>query len=314
MLSFDKGEPIARIEGGLHHGKIIKIYDADKEKMNTPDIKLSDLDVFDILSVDYFKGKKKKITLDELEELKKSLQKNIEPLNKQLTALYKDAKDEIKNKLIKEFELIDEGHLVPLPRNEKEQRDNIYVSGSSGSGKSTWTANYLKEFVKLFPDKRIFLFSRVSEDKPLDAIGKVTRIIIDEDLIDDPIDINELNNSCCVFDDIDTIPNKDLKNAIIDLRKDILETGRHEKIYCISTSHMLTNYKETRELLNEANKVIFFPKSSGTRQIKYFLQNYGGMTTADINKVFDLPSRWVMLSKNYPQYILCEKSIYLLSK
>lgn len=320
MLSFDRGKPIARIEGGMHDGKVIKMYDEEAGKDEFPDIKLNKSDIFDILSEDYFRKNKKNIKLKELLHMKDSLIANIEPANQELKELYKKASGEIRKKLMKQFEIVDEGRFVPLPRNEEDQRDSLYVAGPSGSGKSTFCANYLKEFVKIFPKKKIFLFSRVAHDKPLDELKKLKRIMIDESLVDDPIDQEELADSICLFDDIDTVTNKAVKKAITELRTDILQTGRHfgnnnkdisKGIFCISTAHMLTNYKETRELLNESNKVVVFPKSGGKANIVYFLQKYGGMNLDEVAEVFKLTGRWVMLSKTYPMYILSEKKIYL---
>ncbi len=314
MLSFTKGVAIAKIEGGKDNGKIIYIDDNDLSN-NTPDIKLSTQDIFDLFSLDYFNQKQKKMTHEQLDELIECLYKNIEPITQEMNKLYKEVKDEMQTKLMNEYIISDDGKFVQLPRQVKgeKQRDNLFIAGASGSGKSTYTAKYAEEYQKMFPDNDIFLFSRVTEDEKLDNIENLTRIVINDELVVDSINPEELSNSLVIFDDIDTIKSGDIKKAIIALRQDILEIGRHPNIYCISTAHMLTNYKETRSLLNESNEVIFFPKSSGSKQIRYFLQSYAGMSVKEINKVFDLKSRWVMLGKNYPQYILSEKVVYLVS-
>lgn len=315
MLSFSKGLAVARIEGGKDHGKIIYIDDDTDQNNKQSDIKLTDQDIFDILSVDYFRNKKKKLTPEELDALIDSIYNDIEPLANEMNKIYHDAKKDLNNNLMNEFNINDDGKFVQLPRKVKgeKQRDNLFIAGASGSGKSYYTANYAEEYTKMYPDNKIYLFSRVLDDERLDNIEKLQRIVINDELIDDPIMTEELANSLVIFDDIDTIKNEELKNEIMHMRQDILEIGRHPNIYCISTAHMLTNYKETRSLLNESNEVIFFPKSSGTKQIKYFLQSHAGMGSKDIKKVFNLKSRWVMLSKNYPQFILSEKSIYLVS-
>ena len=65
-------------------------------------------------------------------------------------------------------------------------------------------------------------------------------------------------------------------------------------------------------MINEAQTVTFYPRSGSTYQIQNFLKNYGGMTKDQIQKVLNLPSRWVTLHKNYPCYVFHEKGAYLL--
>lgn len=193
-----------------------------------------------------------------------------------------------------------------------DTREVCYVAGASGSGKSTWISNYAKEYIKLFPDNKIFLFSRVDDDKCLDELNP-NRILMDESLIKDPIHPSELSNSLVVFDDTDTIPDKKLKDALNNLKRDVLEIGRHENIYVCITSHMIANYKETRTVLNEAHLIVFFPSSGSTYQITYMLKQYFGLNKNQIDKILHLPSRWVCAKRTFPQCVLYEKGVYLLS-
>jgi Mor family transcriptional regulator len=48
-------------------------------------------------------------------------------------------------------------------------------------------------------------------------------------LIDDPITLEELSDSVSIFDDIDVIPNKKVREAVYSLLNQILETGRHTR-------------------------------------------------------------------------------------
>lgn len=197
--------------------------------------------------------------------------------------------------------------------NRSSERQTLYIAGPSGSGKSTYVANYLKYWQKLHPKKEIIIFSRIDKDNAFtDRNIKMSKIDIDEDLIDEPIDVdNELSDSMVIFDDINTIRDKEIKNEIIHLQEDILEAGRHSDIDIINTNHKLMDYKATRTLLNESQFVTFFT-GVGNYHNKRFLKEYIGVDKKMINRILNLKSRWVTISRNYPQYCISENEIFII--
>jgi hypothetical protein len=238
---------------------------------------------------------------------------NVEKFKKSLEggtvkkSILKEAKKYVKERKGKDITIF-EGEVQPVPRTDS--RECIYIAGPSGSGKSTYTANYAREYKKIFPKNKIIVFSRVDHDDVIDKL-KPIRILINDELIKDPISPNELANSLVIFDDTDTIPDKALKTAITNLKNDLLETGRHEDIYVAITSHLISNYRETRTVLNECHSITLFPAGGSTYSIKYVLKNYGGLTPNEVSKAISLPSRWVTLKKTFPQAILYSKGAYL---
>ena len=204
---------------------------------------------------------------------------------------------------------VKDGRLIPLPN--KDVVEKIYISAPSGAGKSYWSGQWIKEYKKMFKDSDIFLFSSIAHDIALDKYDPV-RITLDEDLIQDPIQPSEIEDSLTVFDDIDTLRNARLKASITGLRDWLLEQGRHFNIRMLITSHLLSNYKSTRQVLNEATAVVVFPKSgSGTYHIKNFLKTYCGFDKDQKKKFINLPSRWVAIYRSYPMYVIYEKGAYL---
>lgn len=215
----------------------------------------------------------------------------------------------------------DEGFTKLTLKNEKfshvpntaQERDILYICGASGSGKSTYAVEYIKNYKKAHPKNNLYIFSPVIDDKKFDDIG-VKRVKIDDSLIANPILPSDLENSCVVFDDIDCIGQKTLRTALYTLMDQILEVGRHKSITCIITNHLATNGKETRKMLNEAHTITYFPASGSKKQIDNLLMNYVGMDSKDIKKAKKSGSRWVTVFKHYPQFILTEKDIYLLNE
>jgi hypothetical protein len=233
--------------------------------------------------------------------------------------LYNDNDDNINNKLsllnlrnsnkyYKNIELSD-GKLMQLPN--KDKREINYICGPSGSGKSTYTAKYINEYLDIFPKNKIFLFSKIDDDNAFKDVD-IYKIDLDESLYEEPIDVSELSNSLTIFDDIATIKDKNILKAVVDIQNDILETGRHNNIYICSTNHQLSNYKDTRTLINESHNITFFPSSGATYYIKEFLKKYMGLSRDQIENIFNLKSRWVTIHKHYPMYVIYERGIYIL--
>jgi hypothetical protein len=131
---------------------------------------------------------------------------------------------------------------------------------------------YLEQYKKKYKNNPIYMFSSLKEDESLDSV-KPQRFKINDSLHQDPIKVEELASSCVIFDDIDVISNKKIKEAVYDILNQVLEIGRHYKISCIVTNHLPTNGNWTRRILNESSCFVYFPASSSGK-IKYVLTEY----------------------------------------
>ena len=202
--------------------------------------------------------------------------------------------------LIKEFKrlkLSKDSHFQHVPDTTRE-RDILYLTGASGSGKSYATRKYLEEYKKKFKHNEIYLFSSLSEDPSIDPL-KPKRIRLDESLVDDPIDIEDFANSCVIMDDVDCLSDKKIKEAVYAIMNKILEIGRHYSTTCIVTNHLPTDGRATRRILNEAQTVTYFPHSAGNK-IRYLLENYIGVDKKQIGRFKRMNTRSVLIFKNYP--------------
>ena len=204
--------------------------------------------------------------------------------------------------------ILKEGKITPLPK--KKIVEKVYISAPSGAGKSTYAGNYIKEYRKMFKDDFIFLVSAIREDEALDKFDPI-RVDIEEEILKDPLDPYEIENSLMVFDDTDTITDNQVNNSVVKFRDYLLECGRHHNIRMLITSHLLSNYKATRKILNEATSIVVFPRASGTYHIKRYLKTYCGFTDEEIKKFINLPSRWVCIDRTYPMFVIYEKGCYI---
>jgi hypothetical protein len=303
MLSFKSGRPIAIVKGGKHNNKIIYINEEGKQG-----IQENPLEVLE----DIYEGtNKKKLSRQDQLAIKQALQTGGNDFDPSLYEIIEGVRDRSKKKSEKDFKIYDEGVIQPLPRFNKTER--CFIAGQTECGKTYWCRKYLEQLRKVHPEKQIFVISDVEEDPEIDGIKNLVRFKLDEELIDkNPIKPEKFRDSIVVFDDIDSIQNKKLYAVIQNLRDSLLRRGRHEDISTLITSHLLTNYKDTRIILNECNSITIFCRSGSTYGIKYLLKKYVGLDKKGIEKVINLPSRWVSIYKNYPQYILYEKGVYVL--
>jgi adenylate kinase family enzyme len=198
---------------------------------------------------------------------------------------------------------------MPDPNTE---RQILYITGASGSGKSTYTARYTKLYKQIFKNNPVFVFSALKDDESLDVIKPKRIKISKETLLDDPILIEDLKDSLCIFDDIDVISDKDLKNEVYNILNQILETGRHFKISCIITNHLPSNGTYTRRILNECHSVTYFPHSGNNGKIKKFLLDQIGLDKQDFINNKKAKSRWATIFKNYPMVNMTQKEIRLM--
>lgn len=230
-----------------------------------------------------------------------------------------DGKDEIfidmeSKKDVNEMEL--EKDIKFQPANDTKKRIINYIAGPSGSGKSYMVKTLVKNFIKYNPKSDIYLFSRLETDETLTDIEKnINRVTIDEDIYNNPITLDEIpEKSLVIFDDIDTYFDKKISDALLNLKIQILELGRHKKINCIITSHLINNSNRhfTRSIMNELTNLIIYPRSGSAYQTRYALKNYFGFSNLEIDSVLSTKdSRWVLINKDYPQYVLSEKKLIL---
>lgn len=231
--------------------------------------------------------------------------------NKIISISTKDEDDADITKKFNTLTLTGTSKFQQIPDIETERQIG-FITGASGSGKSTYIKKYVMQYKKAFKKNPIYLFSALKEDESLDEV-KPSRIKIDDDLVSNPIDIEEFKDSLIIFDDIDVIRDKKQRGAVYDILSQVLEVGRHHNISCWVSNHLPTAGKDTRRILNEAHFIVYFPHSGSARQLNYLLQDYIGLDKKDIKKLKNSKSRWATIFKNYPMIAMTEKEIFVIS-
>ena len=212
----------------------------------------------------------------------------------------------------------------------------MYISGPPGCGKSYLIGQTIREYTKQFPKRVIYLFSAVDSDRAIDGViadianrwnpKRFKRIDLSK-LMDIDLDIEEFRGnaskksgrrvgSLCIFDDIDKIPDKELRKRIDSLKDAIHATGRdHEyrggDIDIIVSNHLSLDSKRTQELLNQASYLALFPHATSDHHIKTICMKYCGLSKDQVDRITQTQSRYVIIHRDVPIFVLEERKVWL---
>ena len=280
-----------------------RIYYSDIEDKNNI------VDIDEKLSAKYLRKFKKNITMSDIRVLQECLVNNKSPPN-ELNKIYKLLQDEIKKANTQTVHT--KGKFVCCPnldfpiKKDFEKANHMYIAGATGSGKSYYISDYLKLINKYQPKREIFIFSDVEHDKAFEDLSNVTRIAIDMTLVNEPITPAELQDSVCLFDDIDSIQNKTIKKEVYALMSSLYKRGRHENVTVISTTHNITEYHKSRTAINESAVIVLFLHSGSTHGQRYIMSKYIGLDSHTIKDLMRIKSRAVQIHKSFPMFVSWE--------
>ena len=227
--------------------------------------------------------------------------------------LYVNADKEDVVNYLKEYRAPSKEQTFQQIPNITTERQILYVTGASGSGKSFFTKAFTDQYKKIYPKREVYLFSSISDDSSIDKVKNLKRIKLTPEFLMDEINAQDFKDSLVIFDDTDCITDKKMKLKITGILNSILETGRHFNVSCIYTSHVACDGRETKRILNEAHSITIFPHGLGGRSLKYLLDSYLGLDREQIKRIKKLQSRWVSILKTFPMVILSEREAFVLN-
>lgn len=209
---------------------------------------------------------------------------------------------------------LDDKLVLPLMiRQECNYPNRVFIAGGTLCGKSTLASILSHDYNNCFPKNKIALVSCVENDQNYNnqRLKNVYPIKVSEDLIDDPIELEELHDSLSIFDDIQASGNRYLTATLEDLRDRALKAGRHHHTDVIVTSQTLLDGKRTKECLCNCFQIIGFPHSAGRYQLSQFLKRYMSMGNQDIERIINVPSRYVLINRTSPTFIIHDHGVFI---
>ena len=215
-----------------------------------------------------------------------------------------DENDKIWSILEPEHKKSDHGHReirgnFQLCPNFNRERECILISGPSGAGKTYLATKYLNKYKKIFPNNKIYLFG----NKPFDQ--KDFKESYEKPKLDSKkskeLKVQDYKNCIMVFDDVENMSyDRDTQANLQRFLEEVLNVGRSLAISMIIISHILMNYRFSRNMIMESNKICMFPRSGAKHQYENFLTKYIGLGKKQINDVLKSNSRWLVIDKECP--------------
>ena len=202
--------------------------------------------------------------------------------------------------------------------NVSKERDCIYISGPSGVGKTTFAIKYLIKYKSIWPDREIYMFSNKPMNKVFDLNNKeipVPRhkhIIPTKEYFEDKT-LKDFSHSLVLFDDVENISSdKEIQTHILNLLEEMLNVGRSYKITILIISHVLMNYRFTKNIISECSKIVMFPRSGVKSQYRNFMKRYLNFDYKFSDGILNTKSRWLVLNKNCPLMVLTKNELKIL--
>ncbi len=209
---------------------------------------------------------------------------------------------------------IGDGTVVPLMiKQEDEYPNRVFIAGGTLTGKSLMASVIANDYNGQHKKNRVILVSAVDDTRNYNdtRIKNLIPIRIDETIIDDPIGLGELHDSCAIFDDIEAHEDRDIVSEMENLRDRCIKAGRHEKTDCIITNQSLLGSQKTQHALRNCFQVVAYPSSAGKHQLTNFLRTYMSFDKDQIKRIMDVPSRYVLINRTMPNYVLSEHEVFL---
>lgn len=316
-LDYEKdkdAKAVAIVRGGDADGSILYLHTDDKKPVagggGAPKKEVNAIKFMKDLS---FVKPAERVAL--MERLVEAVGKNTAPealdVEEKVRTVYKKMVEDTAND--KTLELPPDSMFQPIPDPDPKTRQIWYVAGISGSGKSYFARGIAEAYKKLFPDREVYLISKLMEDETLDKmkIGKPKRISLDS-LVEDYPSIDEFKNCLIIFDDYDTLT-APYDKVVLKLIDDLAIMGRHTGTSMLCLSHYLTNYKKTRLILGEAHFIVLYPMATSFKAMKYVCEHHCGLTKDEVHSLKRL-GRWVCIHKVYPQYLISTHTARLLNQ
>lgn len=193
-----------------------------------------------------------------------------------------------------------------------KQRDVLYVTAPSDSGKSYYCREYIKAYHRTYPKRDIYILSSLDTDETLDTLKYIKRIKIkSEQFLETELDCEDFKDSLVVFDDVDVLSNKIIKKKVMLLLTNLLETGRHTFTSVIYTTHIANAGVETKRILSECTSLTIFPLTMGNNSLKYLLESTFGFDKKEIQQVKNITGRAVTIFKTYPTVLMTENECWI---
>lgn len=213
-----------------------------------------------------------------------------------------------------DLELPPQAQFSMLPPTQPDVREVLVICAASGGGKSWIARTYAEEYMAQWPGRKVYVISALTKDKTLDSLPGLKRVNVDS-LVEHPFEkgeeLKDFKKSLVLFDDCEALTGA-AKRVVQELQDALLTLGRHSVTSVIICNHLPARGKETRLMLSEATRYCVFPAAMGYHTLHYLLTTHVGLSPKEVQDLRSIRSRWVVLSKSFPRYLLSSNEARML--
>lgn len=200
-------------------------------------------------------------------------------------------------------------YLLPVKPNENNAIFS-FVSGCSGSGKSSSVNHLIRELRNSDKYKKTDKIALISNSKQLDpayiSFPYKKLDIHNPDFMN--LTYESFKDCIIILDDVTSVQNPYLQKFILNLAESLMENSRKNNVATIYVSHQSSDYNKTRKIINESSTYILFPLLNPS-QTEKFLDSYMGLSSKQIDDIFELDGRSILVHKQFPQYYIASNKI-----
>ena len=180
-----------------------------------------------------------------------------------------------------------------------------YVAASAGAGKTVYASALARRYARMWPDHPIWGVCKtdMSDDPAWEGV-QIHQLPLEKTQGD--LKAKFGNTGCLlIVDDWDSEEDSRRK-MVLQLIKDVINLGRKMRISIIVTSHAITNYHETRDIISEAEYITLFPEATMPAHLYYMCVKKLGVTPEMFRRLAK-KGRWITIHTKAPMYILSER-------
>ena len=246
----------------------------------------------------------------------------VENSSRALKRAYLEIEKVMTNKLKKSLEFTnDDIWLKPIYNTTANRTNQILTAfGSSGAGKS-WMLNDLlcrNPAVQSGLVPMVYKFSSVENDPSFEPLRNLMgeRFVYKDPRELTPEECNVKSygkKSVLIFDDINSISNKRVRNMVINFRDNCLEVARHNSLVILSSDHLMHARNLTAKLRNSSAYMVFYPRNS-PKPIDHVLEHNMNMNRherVDLIKKVIKEGRSQFIRMDSPSYLINSKRCLL---
>ena len=203
---------------------------------------------------------------------------------------------------------------IPLLNTIDKQRSATFISGVSGSGKSLFARDLIRQLLKIRNSETpVILFTQTIDlDPAFEDFENLLHICISTDTSFLLISPEDLQGKIVIFDDFETAE-KNVKQYASALIKDMLTRGRKMMIDAIIITHQTQNYNFTRDIIFECDSYCIFP-SSNPESSRRFIETFFRQKKETLERMVEGEHQFdfLFIHKKFPEYYIKPYEIRLL--